>query len=194
MRRSRRLDAIKLLLDQTGGFCLLAYADFPAVLISRGEIDGTDDIPRMTRRDNAWMQSVVSLAAAALACMRTSGVNVGVIDLFYDPKSLTALHRSSFEELFRKTLTDIAREDSITHEIMEAPGLVFRDVQQVPKGHKNQARDHRQNGIEVAHHLCSKLDELLRERSERIVVRNHTDVICKMIAKFETTESLNKST
>ena len=67
MRRSRRLDAIKLLLDQTGGFCLLAYADFPAVLISRGEIDGTDDIPRMTRRDNAWMQSVVSLAAAALA-------------------------------------------------------------------------------------------------------------------------------
>ena len=124
MRRRKRLNAIKLLLDQTGGFGVLAYADLPAALVSRGEIDGTDDIPRMARRDNVWMQAVVALAAAALACMRTSGANVGVIDLFYDPKSLTAPHRAAFEKLFRKTLTDIAREDPITHEIQEEPGLV----------------------------------------------------------------------
>lgn len=194
MRRRRRLDAIKLLLDKTGGFGLLAYADLPTSLIPSGEIDGTDDIPQMTRRDNAWMQAVVTHAAAALACIRTSGVNAGVIDLFYDPKSLTALHRVAFEDLFRKTLTDIAREDPITHDIQEAPGLVFRDVQQVPKAYHNQPRDHLQDGIDVAHHLCSKLDELLRERTERIVVRNHTDVICRMITKFETTESLNDAT
>jgi hypothetical protein len=189
MSRRKRLNSIKELLDQTGGFCLLTYADLPNELIASGEIDGTDDIPKMTRRDNAWMQSVSTLAAAALSLMRTSGVKVGLIDFFYDPKSLKAPHRTAFESLIRKTLTDITREDPIMHEIQAQPGLIFRKVLQVPKAYDDQPRVSQQDGIDVAHHLCTKFDEAINESSPRIVVRDHTNVLCKMIAKFETTEA-----
>ena len=113
---------------------------------------------------------------------------IGLIDFFYDPKSLTAPHRTAFESLIRKTLTDIAREDPITHEIQAQPGLIFRDVLQVPKAYRDQPRVSQQDGIDIAHHLCTKFNEAINESSPRIFVRDHTNVLCKMITKFETTQ------
>ncbi len=96
--QARRLDGIRQLLDKLQGFALLAYADLSIAQVRPGEIDGTDDIPRMKRHDNVWSQTVLAAAAAVLACLRTSGVESAEIDLYYDPKSLTVAHRDAWEK------------------------------------------------------------------------------------------------
>jgi len=131
----------------------------------------------------------------ALACLRTSGVTAATIDLFYDPKSLTAAHRAAFEGALRETLPDIAREDPITHEVQATASLLFRRVQPVPKGRSSAAWSHLQDGTAVAHHLCSQADELVQRGGlGRIVVRNHTGALRSMITKFATTTASREAT
>ena len=116
-RRKRRLDAIADLLGHAGGFAFIGYADLPPDFVPPGELDGTDDIPRMKRADNVWSQAVLAAEAAVLACLRASGIANATIDLFYDPKDLTVTHRDAYERTLRETLSEIAREDPNTHEV-----------------------------------------------------------------------------
>ena len=128
LRQSRRLDGIRQLLDQLQGFALLAYADLSIPQVRPGEIDGTDDIPEMKRQDNVWSQSVLAAAAAVLACLRTSGLDSAEVDLYYDPKSLTVVHRDAWERTLREMLSEIAKEDPATGAIQLSPALAFRRI------------------------------------------------------------------
>lgn len=115
----------------------------------------------------------------------TSGVASAAVDLFYDPKSLTVLHRAAFEETLRDTLPEIAREDPETHEVQATGGLIFRRVEQVPKRRGDAAADQLRDGTSLADHLCSRAGELLRgHRAPRVVVRDHTEALRSMISKF----------
>jgi hypothetical protein len=189
-RGKRRLDSIADLLGRAGGFALITYADLPCELVPPGELDGTDDIPRMKRADNLWSQGVLATVAAALACLRTSGVTCADIDLFYDPKSLTVAHRDAHERTLRETLPDIARVDPETHEVQALPCLTFRRVEQVPKRRGDVQADQLQDGTSLADHLCSQAAGLLGGRSvPRVVIRNHTEALHSMLSKFIEHES-----
>ncbi len=184
-RRTRRLDLIADLLDRTRGFALVAYADLSVELVPSGEVDGTDDIPRMKRWDNVWSQAVLAAAVAVLSCLRTSGVEAADIDLYYDVKSLTLAHRDAYEKTLREKLPDIAREDPETGALQPSPTFVFRRVEQISKRRREVKADQLQDGTAVAHHLCSQVHELIDgPRVPRIVVRNNTNALRNMISKW----------
>jgi hypothetical protein len=182
----KQLDMIKSLLDKVGGLAFLSYANPPMHVIPSGELDGTSDIPSMMRTDNAWSMAVLLVAVSVLASLRVIGLRAATIDLFYDPKSLTAAHRVAFERALRETLPDIAREDPITQAVDAAPNLRFRRVENVPKAQRDALWSPLQNGTYVVDRLCTQASKLAPDNSSaRIVVSDRTDVLCDMIRKFE---------
>lgn len=192
VRKARRLSAIAELLERTPGFALLAHADLPLDLVPAGEVDGTDDIPQMKRRDNVWSQAVLATATAVLACLRSGGITAAEIDLYYDPKSLKVAHRDAFETTLRQTLPNIAREDPKTGAIMASQTFVFGQVRQVQKRTGHTGADELQCGTAVAHHICSQAEDLIGSRKvARLVVKDHSDMLRSMVSKFTGGDSTN---
>ena len=179
----QRIQAIAQVLQNSGGFAVLTYVDVPAPLAQAGEIDGTDDIPSMARRDNLWSQLVLSAVAAAVACLHRAPLTKLEIDVLYDPKSLTPEHRLAFEKTLRATLPQIV-EDMIEVLGSTAP-VYFHRVEGVPKRKPGEKSNAFQEGINVSHHLCAQSKHLIAGGGEaRVVIRNHTDVIISMISEF----------
>jgi hypothetical protein len=183
MNPKHRIHAIAQVLQNSGGFAVLTYADVPASLAQAGEIDGTDGIPSMARRDNLWSQLVLSAVAAAVACLHGAPLTKLKIDVLYDPKSLTPEHRLAFERTLRATLPQIVG-DMI--EVLGSTAPVdFRRVEGVPKRKPGEKSNAFQEGINVSHHLCAQSKHLIAGGGEaRVVIRNHTDVILSMISQF----------
>lgn len=185
LRPARRLKEIAELLDRLQGFALLAYADLPAALLPTGEVDGVDDIPRMTRADNIWSQTVLAAAASVLGCLRTGGVAAADIDLYYDPKSLTLAHRAAFEKTLRQALPEIAKEDPATGATQSSRTFTLERIEQVPKRQGDVESGPLEHGTFLAHQLCVRADELIRGRKvHRVVVRDHSDALRHMVVKF----------
>ena len=146
----------------------------------RGRWDGRHAAAGASRQ-----RTVLATAAAAAACIRTSGVTHASIDLFDDPKRLTTPHRQAYERTLRETLPEIAREDPEAHAVQSAPTLIVRRVAQVPKrrGHIEAAQ--RRHGSSCVHRLCSQAADLVAGRhAPRIVVRNPTDALRSRTSKF----------
>ncbi len=184
VRGTRRLDEIGKLLAHLEGFGLLTYGDLPAELVPAGEIDGTNDIPTMARSDNVWSHAVLAAGAAVLASLPGFRVDAAALDFHYDPKSLTAPHRYAIERALRETLPEIAREAPQRPE-RPTPYFTVGRVEQVPKPAPGIAPDSLQLGTNIAHHLCSQADALIRGRViPRVLVCDHTQARVTMVSKF----------
>jgi hypothetical protein len=97
----------------------------------------------------------------------------------------TVPHRDAYEGTLREILPSIAREDPETHEAQSKPTLIFRRVEQASKRQGQVEADQLQHGTNLAHHLCSHATEMVWGRSlPRIIVRDHTEILRNMIAKF----------
>lgn len=188
LRRRRRLGAIEELLSSAGGTAILAYADLADELIPSGEIDGTADIPRMSRTDNVWSQMTLTTVFAAVARLQSIGIPLGTVDLYYDQKNLTVAHQRQFETVLRETLPQIAREAANEHPSLfpaDAAELQIGRIQGVPKCRSGQPGDEFQEGTSLAHHLCTQAPAIiLRGTAGAIEVRDLAPYVRDMISKF----------
>ena len=181
--KNQRIQPIVTVLQKSGGFAVLAYADVPDHLAQAGETDGTADIPSMKRRDNLWSQLVVFAVTTAVACLHGASLITLDIDVFYDPKSLTPKHRLSFEEVLRDTLSATAK-DTVKVLGSTAP-VYFHRIEQVPKRRSGEKSNALQDGINISHHLCTQSKSLITSGGVTgIVVHNCTDVVIDTISKF----------
>lgn len=184
----RRLEAIDNLLNDIGGYAVLAHAEMPSGLFPRHEIDSTDDIPRMSRTDNVWGQMALSTAFKAVSLLQRSGIGLGAIDLYYDRKDLTAAHRQELENLLRQALPDIAKEAAAEHpEVFtgDPSELHIDTIRSVSKPIRGQRPDPCQLGTYLAHYLCTQSERAINRGSVgRTVIWNHTAAACKMVSKF----------
>ncbi len=188
VRRKRRLKAIDDLLTRLGGVAVLVYADIPPELLQLREVDGTTDIPRMSRTDNVWSQVTLSAVTAALAWVQRSGVSLGMVNLYYDRKDLTVPHRTQFENVLCRTLPEIAKEAAAEYpSVFTAdPGeLRFGAIQGVDKPNSVVLADAFQHGTNLAHNFCAQAAKVIsRGSTGRTMSRNHTSVVYDMISKF----------
>lgn len=188
VRLKRRLQAIDKLLARISGVAVLVYADLTPELLPPQETDGTSDIPRMSRTDNAWSQLTLSTVAAALAWLQRSDVSLGTVDLYYDRKDLTSEHRIQFENVLRAILPEIAREAAAEypHLFTTVPHeLRFRTICGIDKPESAVAPDAFQHGTGLAHHLYAQATALITRGSVgHTLIRNHTTAVHNMISKF----------
>jgi hypothetical protein len=188
IRHRRRLAAFEEFLITMDGIVVLGYADIPSDLYRQSQIDGTDDIPRMSRTDNLWSQVFLSVVASALAFLQRPGCTLELIDLYFDRKDLKAAHRAQFENVLRKTLSEISIQAAVELPKVFGPSpheFRFGAIEGIDKPERGSAFNAFQQGTELAHHLCSQATEIIRQGSAgRMLVGNHTDVVRSIIVKF----------
>jgi hypothetical protein len=143
----RRIQAIAQVLWNAGGFAVLTYADVPSPFAQAGEIDGTEDIPSMSRRDNIWSQLVVFAVDTAVACLHGARVTKLEIDVFYDPKSLKAEHRLAFTKVLQDGLPQTAQ--AAAKELGKTAPIYLRRVEEVSKRKSGEHSTAFQEGINV---------------------------------------------
>jgi hypothetical protein len=72
----------------------ISIAEIENAQFRPGEIDGTDDIPKMARTDNVWSQCAIYGVSGLIVDLVEAGQEVETVDLYFDPKSLKP-HRPS---------------------------------------------------------------------------------------------------
>lgn len=184
-KKRRRLAVMKMFLESMRGISVLAFADIPSDLYYRkGENDGTADIPRMSRTDNLWAMAILSGITSAVA-WRTPP---GTIDLYFDRKDLRAAHRTQFENILRQTLPEIARQSAAEFPSVFGPShheFQFGTIEAIDKPALGSVFDAFQQGTHMAHLLCSLAPNIIAEGSSNLIlVKNHTNVVRRMVAKF----------
>jgi hypothetical protein len=174
----RRLDAIQEVLHHTRGFAVTGYADIPAEVLASNPRDQAEDVPDMARTDNAWSILFVMTAMAALRRLHDHGIVSATLDLYHDPKSLTASHRQSFHAILRDTLPRIAEEEGNDKFLCSGPSEVF-------KAGIGTTMDYLQEGTSVAHNLCLLADSILACGSHgRIYAQNFSERLLASLALF----------
>lgn len=193
IRRKRRLQAIDELLNEIRGVAVLVYANLSNAVFCPDEIDGTADIPRMSRTDNIWSQMTLFAAATGIAWLHHSGLLVGPGDLYYDRKDLTVEHRTVYESILRQNLPKIAREVAAkdpSRFTTDASQFEFGIIQGVEKPGSALEPNPFQRGTNLAHHFCTQAKPLIdRGSGGRILVKDRTEDISATISKFVDTSS-----
>jgi len=188
VRKKRRLEELSAAVDTLGGVSVLVYADVPYQLIPRREIDGTTDIRAMSRTDNIWSQIILSGITAAIAWLQHSKLPLRNIEIFYDRKDLRSDHRYHFETILYEYLPKWAQQAAVKDPAKfsgDASSLRVMRIQGVEKPQKGHKPDPIQVGTSLADHLCRQSAELIRRGTGgRILVRDHTTLICEITSKF----------
>lgn len=178
---NRRLEKIQELLDQTKGLAILTYSDIPDRLLPKGEIDGTDDIPRMSRTDHIWGNAVALHLAYAFACLcRAAAHFLEQVEIYHDPKTLTVPHRTALHKLVSDRLTRFPEESGFKNLFQVSK------IDGISKAHSLQSADHLQLGISVTDHLGHQAKNLISRSlpQNRIKIINHSCDILDSIKKF----------
>lgn len=188
VRRRKRLNAIYDILNNIGGIAVLGFADVSSKLLPKGEIDATNDIPRMSRRDNMWGMVMLCAIYKAIALLQHNGISMKCVDLYYDQKSLSVEHRTQLANLVRSELPKAAKE-AADYDPAGFKGdpkeMRFRHIREIQKPHSYRTSDPFQNGTAISHHLCSQSKAIInRGMKGRIFVKDFSSVVNNMIAKF----------
>jgi hypothetical protein len=83
------LERIESLFEALDVRAVVSVATMDAATFRPGNFDGTDDVPRMARTDNVWSQCAVFTIGALIRYMFGVRQNIGTVDIYFDPKSLS---------------------------------------------------------------------------------------------------------
>jgi hypothetical protein len=186
MRLSRRLDAIDNFLYGVPAAAIVGYANVPSGLALSGEVDGTRDVPRMSRLDNIW--SIVFLSVITHGLGRICGATGGKVDMeiFHDPKSLTGSHREAVRTFLAHNLTAMASELPVKDPADEPRGEVcLSRFEEVPKPPSRATPTTLQRGTVLAHHLCTQSRSAIASTSLRVIgTVNLTEAVLEVFDRF----------
>ena len=104
MSKKRHLRAVLDFFNRPGCFAVVTHADIPKKLIPAREVDSTDEIPQMSRRNTAWSQCILSTMMDALHRVSEASKIDLEIEVYHDPKSLTEEHRRAFKQVIQDVL------------------------------------------------------------------------------------------
>jgi len=188
LRGRRRLDFIESLLDRVGGRGSVGYADIPKQLLTGREIDGTEDIPRMSRGDNVWGLVVLTSIFGCTSRLQAAGVPLGHMNVYYDRKDLTREHRGGIENVLRTVLPGVARDAAAEHPAFftgNVSSLQIESIEQVPKAPRGETLNPLQSGVRFVDQLCRQLDGLvLRDPSDRLLAVDLTSAVMSALSQF----------
>ncbi len=180
VRAKRQFQTIEKLLNRIGGVAVVAYSNISPADYVIGEIDGTNDIAKMSRTDNIWAQMMSYSICAGIARVHRSGMPLGLVDVYYDTKDLTADHQTVFENMIRTNIPKLAREAG-----NNAEELKFGVIERVSKSNHTTQPTSYQRGTMLAHYLCRHSQEAINRGGKgRYLVKDFTEDISLTIQAF----------
>jgi hypothetical protein len=183
-----RLQRIAQLLEDANGIAVLTSANIDKRLLPPGEVDSTNDIPRMSRTDNAWSICFLFCIATCAAILRKAGLSSFDLNVYHDPKSLTKEHWLAIQQSIRFNIVKASMDIAEIHG-SRIDHLCIKKIEEVQKAKRGETPDPRQAGVAVADYLCSKVNNLVDDKSipqkkRRIFIRDHTKTVVSTLAEI----------
>lgn len=154
------------LLGEVDGFGVVTYADIK-YLARRNHFAG--DIGRVARDNTIWSTTVLSAIFAAMRHLEKISPS-GIIDVYYDPQSLTKKHSLAFKKL-------ILQSPEIANAKMGSD-FSIRNISSISKAEPPDSTNALQEGVVVAHHLCSNATQIFSGKNmPRIFCENASNTV-----------------
>ena len=180
------LDRIDSMLKSHDVFAILAWAKLPPTLYKSGEVDGTDDIPRMARTDNAWSQCVTFSVMRLVLEFALAKRELGTVDIYSDPKNLTAAHALALETLLRTTVVDMIRRETVASGLGFLRKFKIRHFNAVRKPRIGEKPTKLQVGTWVSHKVCEHSAAVIQSGGlSRIIPHDISEVVKSSLRQFE---------
>jgi hypothetical protein len=113
IRRSRFTDLPNMInkwLDRCNGIAVVTRGRARSITLRKGEIDGTIEIPRMARRDNAWSTMLLYGVGLTIRSLILRGYDCSELSVFYDSRTITVPHEREVHRALRSLITDVSNE------------------------------------------------------------------------------------
>ena len=170
------------MLKKTDGLVLIMQARIPNVYISAGEVISTADIPKMALQDFCWSLSMVFTIGWLFPILSKHRWSYGTSDVYYDPKSLTNVHRSMIKKYLQSRLKKQVNE--FLKKMHQEAKCNIRRIQETPKPKSAFPLDKFQLGTWLADCLVRDYDRLVRmDGSDVIEFRDITDHCLNILSK-----------
>lgn len=155
-------------------------------LYRSGETDGCDDVLRMARNDNFWGITVSLTVTKLILELADSVHSVGETDLFYDPKGLTAHHRTALERVLRtQVVSEVVAACSEVGLGQRISRFRMNKIEQVFKSNHGPATQS-ELGTWVADQLCARSGEITRKAgTHRITVCDLSGPVNRTAQQFD---------
>lgn len=177
--------SINSMLDTVGGLAVVAHARLSDDVFRTGEIDSTDDVASMARTDNIWSQCLIFLAGTVIKESIRSNSEIGVIEIYHDPKSLKADHVIALTKTLSGSVVSLAKQYVLERNIPLFDHLEIRHIKAVEKAQGKQP-DILQVGTWVADKLCGLDYDSVKHRGfSRIVVHDISDLVRRTVQQFD---------
>jgi len=177
--KSTRINRVNTYLARLDGLGVLTFSDIDSKHLLSDEIDGTRDISKMSRYDNLWSDCFAFAVAVTLSSIFVRDNVFKTVDIYYDPKDLCDSHRKALCLTLKDRLQKIIKKYNRRYNLNLGKSIQIRRIEQVKKPTSGSTLDKFQVGTELAHQLCSKTRNLLKQWPplSHIEVHNHTDVV-----------------
>jgi hypothetical protein len=179
------LGSLGSMFDALDARASISVADLENTVFRTGEIDGTDDIPRMARTDNVWSQCALFRVSGLIKDLVEAGQEIGAVDIFFDPKSLKREHFEAMEETLHKLVVPVVKVYAKVRGSGSLQRLAIRRIEPVKKSPAGGTPDRFQVGTWVADKLCSNSERAARVNPKRITTYDISDVVRRTAQQFD---------
>ena len=182
--RAPLMDSISLMLEAVGAWALIARGSFVSGTYRIGERDSTDDIGDMARADNVWSQCVIFATGMLIKELIRRNVDVDVIDIYHDPKTLKQNHADALAQTLRGLVVSLAKQFISERKIPLMENLLIRRVEAIKKP-TGPTPTRYQLGIRVADRLCAASEKSSGQVYSHIIQRDMTDLVRRTVQQFD---------
>lgn len=146
------------ILKNNNGIALLTEAQIPKDFLSAGEVICTPDIPKMALLDYLWSISMVFTIGCLFPILTKKRWSYKTVDVYYDPKSMTDIHRNKILEYLQQRLKRQVKD--FRRKMNQESKFNIRRVKEIPKPKSRTQFDKFQIGVWLADRLVRKYDHL----------------------------------
>jgi hypothetical protein len=185
LSRTPVLSSVNGMLEDLDAWAVVTRASLDPALFRSGEMDGTDDVARMSRTDNVWATCSTFLVTALIAGFFARVEGLATIDVYHDPKSLTPAHDEARRQVLRSSVVRNAKEFSTARNPELFKKLNIRRIEPVAKPSDPLSANKFQIGVWVSHKLCSSADAVEAGQFSRIRTTDMSEEVRRTIQQFD---------
>ena len=194
VKARRQLKTLQDVLERIHGIAVVAQATGPRSEYLSGEMDATGDIAAMSRADNIWSQMMAFTICAGIARLHRSRMPLGLVEVYYDSKSLKADHRAVFEATIRRNIAKAARDAVSEHPErfnINQDHLTFGAIEQISKRTHGTKPTPYQQGTLLADILCRQWKHIAaRGEHGRFLVKDFSGHVDRTLQAFTESQPL----
>lgn len=180
------LERVYSAIESLDALALVGWAMLDKSVFQAGVTDVTKDVRAMKRPDTIWSVSVAFAVSHLLKELCLMRQQVGIIDVYFDPRQLKGDHEAALENSLKGILVRFGRHNSAGMRADPLKKLKIRNINPVEKSKPGDDWTKFQLGTWMSHKLCKESDWIIKSGGTlRVKVRDMSEIVTRTLQQFE---------